>query len=327
MSKVNVLPGQEALVIDSPSPTPQTPFNAVSYVNAQEGIIHLEDLPGFDLDPERTLTYVEFMGDIGIALAEEPRQSETWDSPLDAHGEDFEKASVNSLTKGLYFKPLLSSHRTEVITIGRKEPGLDAPGVRGVNEGVAVTGDEYKAIARSPGDLAKHVHANTKEANDKRPPKEKLDDETLQNTAGRSMAHVLRSKKEELLELDKELKIERLALSAVNGLAATEDAPKQSIGEMDWYRRVSAIAIHGTVKVASDQLNYGTTVRWGINRALVSAFHRGDPAAISAALKNYTRFAGYHIDAKRGKLYQSLSVCQDEFRKHRHYLRTKKPTI
>ena len=325
MAKVKeALLGQEVLPIDSPSPSMLEELGPTGYVNTREGIVLLEDLPADHFDPERPMGYLEFMGEIGVVLAEEPPKSPTWDGELDTHGDDYRKASIDNLIGGLYFGSRESIARTEVVTVGKKNPSISPPGVRGREEGVAMTGDEFRAIARSPWDLAKHIHAKTREANEKRSPEEKLDDETLTNTAGRSIAHGLRSKKEELLKLDKELIIERIALSAVHNLAAGREIPgERSLDELDWYRRVSAIAIHKTVKVASDQLGYGTTVRSGINRALVSTFYRSDYEVRSAALQNYTKWAGYYIDAKRGKINQSLQVCAQAFYQYSHFLRTK----
>ena len=324
MSKVKERPGQEALPVDETTPRLLEQVGPVRYLNVREGIILLEDLPEGRFDPERPMDYLEFMGEIGVALADELPKSPTWDNALEAHGEDFKRASIDNLTAGLYFSPRESFRRTEVVTVGKEQPTITPPGVRGMNEGVAMTGDEFRSIARSPWDLAKHIHAKTIEANEKRPPKKKLDDETLSNTAGRSIAHGLRSKKEELLDLDTGLKIERLALRAVHDLAAGREVPGElSLDEMDWYRRVSSIAIHKTVRIAADQLGYGTTVRGGINRALVSTFYRSDPETRTIALQNYTRWAGYYIDAKRGKINQSLQVCRQVFARHSHFLRTK----
>ncbi|HVV25632.1 MAG TPA: hypothetical protein VHC21_01180 [Candidatus Saccharimonadales bacterium] len=326
MSKLQALPGQEVLPIEPVQPHLLERLDAVRYVNAHEGMLFLEDLPEERFDPERPMSYVEFMGAIGLALAEEPPKSSTWDDALDVHGEDFEKASIKNLTKGLYFSPSTSRQRSEVVTIGKRQPTIHLPGLRHKDEGVAVAGNEFTTIARSASDFVKHIHAKTIEANEKRPPSKKLDAETLANAAGRATVHGLRSKKEALLALDVELKIERIALRAVNELAAGREVSENlSLSEMDWYRRVSALAIHNTVKVASHQLGYGTTVRSGINRALVSTFYRSEAETRAAALQNYTRWAGYYIDAKRGKINQSLQLCGEEFGKYRHFLKTKEP--
>lgn len=324
---IKIIPNQEVLMVDPPPP----PFSVIPYLNAKEGIIRIEDLPNFAFDPERPITCLEFMGEIGVALAEQPRQSDTWDQALDVHGSDFKKASIENLTKRLYFNSVMARHRPDVVTVGGYRSSLEAPGVRGEYEGVAVTGDEFKLIARSPEDLAKHVYANTEEANERRDPEEKLDDETLRNTAGRSIANSMRTRKEMLLRYDERLKTIRGALLMFNRLVAVgPDAEKRPMGEMDLYRLGAAVAIHGTVKVACRQLffdsdDYGTTARQAIDRTIVSDTHRGEPEVIVAAIKDRTKWAGYYIDAKRGKIYQSLSRCKEEFDRTKHFLKTKKP--
>jgi hypothetical protein len=325
MSKVKEeSPGQEVLPIEAAVLSVSEHFDPVRYLNANEGLILLEDLPGDRFDPERPMTYIDFMGEIGVALAEEPPRTTVWDGALEVHGEDFAKATISRLDTTLYFDARSSQRRLEVATIGRRTPRLELPGIVDRNLGVAMSGDEFRSIARSPYDLAKHVHAQTMEANQKRPPEERLDDETLANTAGRSVAHALRAKKEELIKLEIKLQIERAALLAVNSLAgAGENGPKLPLTEMDWYRRVSAIAIHNAVRVSSDQYGYGTTVRRGINRALVSHFHRGTPQARASKLHEYTQWAGYYTNAKRGKIDQSLQLCGQVFGEYRHFLSTK----
>ena len=322
MSDTSTIIGQEALPIPA-QPRRREPFHVVPYLNRSHGFIELEDLPSFDIDWDRELTYLEFKGEIAAALAAEPPQSPTWDKALDVHEDDYKAASLRVVEDALYYGRDDAIERDEVVTAGRRATSLHLPGIRGRDEGVAVTGSEFSIIARSPTDLAKAIAANTKKANDKRPEEERLDDETLKNTAGRSKLHGMEQKGDDLIALDVELKIERVATLVMNELVTSRHEVRIPMGEADFYRRVSSIAIFKTFEVAAAQLEYGTTRREGAERALVSAFYRGPLERRSSALHAYAKWAGYHIDAKRGKINQSLLACRDEYRKHRRFLGTK----
>ena len=153
-----MLPGQETLAIEAASrPVEPEPFHAVPYLNEHAGLVRLEDLPDFDLDWQRPLNYLEFMGQIGTALATDGPESPTCDKALDVHGADFAKATPQELAKGLYFSGANARRLGNIAVIGRVAPNLKAPGVRSMKDGVAVTGEEFKMIARSPSDLANHV--------------------------------------------------------------------------------------------------------------------------------------------------------------------------
>lgn len=294
-------------------PAPQTPgpFSAAQYINEHEGMIHLADLPEFDYDPERPLDIVTFLGEIGVTLSVEPPRSATWDKALDAHGEDYQRAARRNLNRGLYFSRQASRGRPEVITI------TSGPGV-------AVTGQEFTTVSRSATDLLRHIQAKTEAANDKRPPGEKLDEETLRDTKGRSGPHAMRAKMQEMAKLREELQIQRAALVGINYLATSGES--WPMADLDAYREVASEAIHGAAKVASRQLGYGTTTRNGIHRAITSRLYRSEPAVRTEVAKAYTQWAGLYVDAKRGKIYQSFMACYQEFQKSRHYLKTKKPT-
>lgn len=312
-------PSQESLSLDA-HPEELQP---VPYLNSNEGVILLNDLPGFLYDPERPLSYLEFAKQIGVALAEQPRQSRTLDRALDVHEADFKKASISALDEGLYFGRDAARSRSEVVTISSGQPTLRAPGVRDRYEGVAVTGKEFKLIARSPSDLAKHAHATVTGANEKRDEEERLDDETLANRAGRATAHAMLQRRDSLLDYDEELRSSRAALWMVNQLIRLDRGEQKPMAELDRYRLEAEIAIHGAIKVVCRQLAHGTTIRQAIDRAVVSDLFRADDESIFAATRSYTKWAGYYIDAKRGKLYQSLSRCKVEFNKNKHYLKTK----
>jgi hypothetical protein len=335
MNKLSVIPGQETLPIEATTAsTPLEPFDPVKYLNANDGLIRLEDLPGFGTDWEREVSLVGLMGEIGLTLAEAPPRSEVADTPLAAYEKDFQNASLKVIRPVLYPSKAAARRLSDALLVQWAEPTYSAPGVLAQDEPVVVTSREFRTFSKNAELIGKHASAHTGSSIDRKNAeavakgKEKIDDETAKNQRERAHVHAMEVRMRMLADMDKVFAIEQIGVKAIRELAVYgKDAPKLSLGEMDVYRQIGMFPMLQMVQVAAAQLNYGTNERQGATRALTAAFTRWRrPERRAEALRAYAKVTDEYLDAKRGKVSQAFSDCQIQYYKNKHFLATKNPT-
>lgn len=326
MSKVKPNPHQEVFPIEAAPVSQPEPLDPVKYLNANNGLILLEDLPGFNLDWERKVSLAGLMGEIGVALSEEPAQSEVSDRALGVYGKEFQNVLPSVIVPSLYWSGAEARRRTDVLWVNWAEPTYTGPGVLAQDEAVAVTSSEFRPVQKSPELVGKHMSADVGASGENKPD---IDDEDLKNRRGRSRVYKAREGMEKIATMDRVLEIEQIGLNAWRELATFgKDAPKLSLGEVDFYRRLGLFPILQMIRVASAQLDYGTNERQGAIRAATVAMTRWKrPERRIAFMRKYAEITYRYTNAKRGKFAQAYSGCEIEYNKHKHFLATKEPSV
>jgi len=278
------------------------------YVN--NGVVRVEDLDWPNFDPERPVTMEEYLHDIGARMAEDPRESLVTDGPLHLYGRDFEKASVDELTRGLYFPPRLRGERPRKMVIdvtGRAT--LDQrkyPGVKREPERVAVSERIDRRIVGSAAHFIDRIAATTEGAN--------LDNSNVEdrvNLGAESVFYGLSERQLILEALDRELLNQRHRLVAVKRSVNEGINDKKRIKNLEEFRLPATQAIQEMVRVSCRVKGYGTNDTQNTLNAVASNMHRSGKS-LPGMVTMYTRLAIGYNDAVRGKINQSLNGITEE---------------
>lgn len=303
---IPVSPQQESLLARDPG---------LARLNAAGGIVHVADLEAPLFDQERILTLVTYVGEIGMTIAEVPRDSSVTDKPLELFRNDFLQAEPANLNKGLYFSPSNSQWpRKSVVRVSGGHCDLDRrayPGVLPAHIGVSVSEVVYEEIVKNAPYFANQIDNKTQKANGHEPVIEARAD-----LAGESVVYALSDKHQILEARDQALLKERTTLKAVQRSIAGESSHR--IRSLEPYRLDALIAIQEVARIACKSLGYGTNQTRSTLNAIASNTHRSPEAA--KWWKEYTQMAMNYNDAVRGKVNQSIYACIDQIGAHRHQL-------
>lgn len=289
---------------------------ALERLNAARGVVYVDDLewPIFDL--ERATTLAEYAGEIGLTVADVPRDNSVTDRALQIFRNDFVQAEPPNLKKGLYYPPegRRSRPRKSVVTVSGGYCDLDRskwPGVVPVGTGVGVSEEVYEEIVRHAAFFANQIDNRTQRAREAEPIVEAKAD-----LGGESAVYALAEKHGILEARDQQLLRQRSILRAVHKNVTRRQSRR--IRNLEPYRLEALIAIQEMVRIACRGLGYGTNRTQATLNAVASNTHRSPVAARWWAA--YTDMAIRYNDAVRGKVNQSIHACIEEIGSHRENL-------
>ncbi len=273
-------------------------------------IAEVEILEGLGCDPERRTNIAIYAGQIGVALADTPREKVTTDSALNVYPDDFRRARLERLSSGLYVPKGSELYRTadRLITIGYAPCTLEAQGVVDRDVGVVVGPDEYDRYMRSAWGVALHSRTTTRDARDQ----DKVREETIRATkssAVQTMDNYIMSMKklegEFIIKADLFWSMYRDARSVWHAGHRTKnlEVKRRQVDEM----------IHEIAEIAIGTLNYGTTKAKATHNVIASnLYRRGSAKELAESWRAYTIWGYEYMNAKRGKVDQSTNACEME---------------
>lgn len=296
-------------------PTPQGILQPPPAERLREtgGIVRLEDLEWPAFDPEQATTMAAYAGEIGMRMAEAPRESAVQDSALKLYRDDFRQAEPANLSQGLYF-PDMRRPRKSVVTINGGYCDIDpydAPGIVPVTTGVAVTEDIYEELVRSAPHFANQVDNRTQRAHSG----ERIV-EAKADLGGESAVYALVDKHEKLEKREENL----IAINSIlRGVyLSVHRQSVHRIFHLEEYRLAAEAAIQEMARVACKVLGYGTTRTQTTLNAVASNIHRSPYRA--QWLKTYATMAINYNEAIQGKVNQSIHACIEQIGEHREQL-------
>lgn len=258
--------------------------------------------PGFDLDSPVSISRL-------ICAI-----SDHMDLPPDftnqAHLERVEPKSIES---GLYFDP----------------PEARSKRLKNVYQGVGFLATDFLCVARSPADLASHMYARAKKANEKRSPDERLDRDEAHNTASRAAARTLGEQISRLEVVRGELSERRLCLLAVHKALRAPGRAYWKAVNLDRFRRTASDVIHNAIEVAVTNLPWDNQTADDLQDALHYNLygHAGHNNRRLGYWRRYVLMVGKHTKAQINALGFSLSRTDDEFAKYAPYLEDSEATV
>lgn len=295
-------------------------YPIVEQLDISKGVYDIEDLGQVGLDPDQRQNLPMLVGRLGIAMAEEPRERTVDDRPLQVAFKDIQNSWATHLKTGLVIEPTDKRFEDaeQLIVVGRQQPNLALPGVVPARTGVVFPVDEFDKVARNAHDLVKHVRANTRRAGQENP---QVDRDELSARAHRSAAHMLRAKHEGMQKLDSELIEQRLLMARMYRDSKHVWRTAYLAKNLNRDRKAADELIHRTAETATVNLELdGREVR-GIHRAIVSElYRRGSSSQLALNWQRTAIWVGRHLNAKRGKIQQSMRECEIEFAKFSEHL-------
>ena len=291
------------------------------------GVVELLSLQGPEFNPKQEMTMAQYMAEIGVRMAERPRESSITDSALGLFGKDFDRAEPGNLKQGLYV-PRARRHAEAplkgVATVWSTYTDIDReayPGVVDLSTGVALPADYYELITKNSAYMANSIYVKTLAArqalaeevansDDQDEGPENL--EVMEHVAGESVIYAMTNKIELLEGLDEALLEQREVLARVGANVVTNQ-PKR-VSSLEPYRLETEEFIQEMIAVACRRLGYGTNQTNSTRNAAASNMHRSPEAA--QWLSTYTNMAIDYNDAIRGKIDQGLISTMDEIGKH-----------
>jgi hypothetical protein len=302
----------------------QLPTDLIVRINESRGVIDTAEFENFNLEPDKRMNIAMLSGRIGAAIAASPLGLDG-DPVIDVSRVDYKQAYPKVLMEGLYFpvgdprRARKSTRPRMMVVIGGANCTLteeDAPGVIDRHDGVVVTGEERDKLVRSPAGLADTVEGKTLKKHGKNPNREHRDERVslhVVETMVKSMA--------KLEELDKELIYKRALLYSMNRDARLIWRTSYLGKNLDKKRREADEIIHDTIELAAINLGYDTQQVNAAHRADFSnRYRRGSSSDLAQAWRLTTGLFGRYINAKRGKVNQSMNGCLQEIGRKRDTL-------
>lgn len=276
------------------------------------GLVHVADLEWPLFDPEESMTFSQYVSELGDTLTELPRETSTKDSPLQLYGNDFMQASVPNLDRELYI-PHAGAQKS-VTKVREWRPGLnrsDYPGREPFHVGVAVSEDVYEEIVKNAAYFANQIYNRTVRKNTG-----KLSVEEVADLGGESVVYALADKHEVLKARNQDLIERNSVLNAVH--RSIVGGKRHRIGSMEPYRLDALATILDVAKVACKRLGYGNNQTNSTLRAVASNTHRS--AEADQWWTAYAWMAYRYNEEVRGKVAQSIQSCVDEIGNHAQHL-------
>ena len=277
-------------------------------IYAADSLVRIEDLEWPTFDPERASTMPAYLGEIGVRMADRPRESTTTDSALGVYGADFLKAEPRRLIPGLYEhfkkgrrgrvrKPFIRPMTWHTDLSVDKNPGLQP-----FSAAVAVDEELYNLIIHSPAGQSDRIANRTEKANGNG------NVEGSEDLGGESAFYPLADRHLELEEIMNLLKADRTDLVAVRR-SVLAPQPKR-IANLEIYRTGALADIQKMVRVACKGLGYGTNDTKNTLVAVASNIHRSELKA--KWLADYALMGIYYNDAVSGKIDQTIHGILEE---------------
>lgn len=282
-------------------------YPVVEQLNEVNGVLQTpaSEVPG--IIPEKRVTLLRLASLHGLKLGPKDAVTINYDSLLDIAEQDFNMANAISINTGLYIYPGDERYRspaTEQLVRIRKDNEWNSPAV-------VFPTEQFRTVARSPQDLAKHAMAVTREAN-----KDNSDPIDVEGKVGRSAGHALLGKINGLEKLEATLAATRndLLLPLNREVNNNTSRPWQAHylpKNIDKKRKQFDEELHHTLDTAAINLNIGTTALQAAHRALVSnLYRRGSRNELSSQWLNYLTLSRDYVKARRSKIATSKAECK-----------------
>lgn len=292
--------------------SPPADWPAIARLNAAGGVAHTADLEWPLFDPERTMTFADYVTAVGGTIAAAPRESSTSDSALQLFRADFNQAHPGGLKKGVTF-PNARAVKSVVKVSGLLEERerTSYPGTLPTSTGLAVAEDVYEEIVKNPPYYANQIDNRTQ-----RKQRSKVNMELAADLGGESVVYAFADKHELMEDRDRYFLDENAALLAIHKSIVRDT--EHRIGGMEAYRLRGLTAIIEVARVACKQLGYGTNQTQATLRAVCSNMHRAPDAADWWG--SYIGMTMWYHTEVRGKIAQSIQGCVEQIGVHRQQL-------
>lgn len=293
----------------------------VVQLNESRGVIESAQLPELELGTEKRSNITMLAGRIGVALCERPASHHfRLDRPLDVYSSDFRRASLDALSYGFYIPRsdprYKDAKNLRVAILGDLPLSIHLQGVRRPDMGVTLGKGEYPKIVPYPGPLAARAIAQTLDAR-----AEAIDREESREAAYRAGGHILERKLVGLRELDQRFIGEYALLLSLHRDARVIWRTTYLTKNLDRKRQAADELIHDIVEVAANSLGYSTPDTNATHRAFTSKmYRRGSARQLAESWREITRWSAMYINAKRGKVNQSINGCEQVLRIYQPYL-------
>lgn len=292
-------------------------YPVVAELDALHGRV-TNSLESLHLPPSQTrITLMKLASRYGEQFGPADSVTATHDVLLEVGPEDFRNSHPGLLNGGLYIHPRDRRFRDPATEQLVKVRPPDAPS----EYGVVFPAREFHIVARSAQDLAKHVMAKTRRANEAC-----LDSVAVEARVGRSAAHALEGKVLGLNGLESELIIVRNTIliplyREAKRNQASHWRAHYGPRNLDKKRRVFDDLSHEAIDTASINLNLGSTALKAAHRAETSRRYRARTARErSANWMMSIAFVGKYLNSRHRKVVTSRDQCQKELVFYREFL-------
>jgi|GEM_PF-7019667 len=295
-------------------------YPIVAQLDIAKGVYDVDMLQEIEIDPDQRQNLPMLAGSLGVAMSVEPRATTLTDNALKVGFRDFRNAKPLYLQTGLIIEPrdIRFKKAQQLVVASRQETDLDLQGIVPATTGVVFPADEFKAVARNARDFTKHIQATTRRANEDNP---QIGHDELEEKVQRSAAHALRSKKEGMEKLDFELIEQRQLMGKMYRDSKHIWRTAYLAKNLNKDRKRADELIHRTADTATINLNLGTSEVSRMHRALASElYRRGSSNELARNWQRTVTWVALHLNAKRGKLDQSIKDCNVEFADFADYL-------
>jgi len=290
------------------------------WLHERRGVMDTQEL-GLSIAPETRLNVVTLAGRIGVAVAELYPEEPIDDRSLQLYTPDHERASIAALSEGLIIRrrsPLYKDARNKRVAILAELPLNLRPrdGVQMPDVGVALGPGEYTKIAHYPRPLAARARAVTLDARAGSNDREATTEASL-----RASGHILEDKLAGLEKLDAKLVVERALLLSIYRDARLIWRTAYLGKNLEAKRKQADELIQQTVEVAANSLNYGSFDTDSVHRAIFKRLYvNGSSAELANSWRSLTKWVAFYVNAKRGKVNQSMNGCTRLLRVYQPHL-------
>lgn len=302
MPKLHVVPEQHPLQL----------YPIVGLMDAENGGMPYDYTNIATIDATKKITLAKLAFKLGEHIG--PSESAiNDDSLLDVTSQDIERAAPRVIEAGLYIPhtdPRWRNWSTEqLVTLTPRTRGVVFPS------------DQFKTVARSPADMAKHIMSTTRNAS-----KDDSDPEATEAKIGRSAAHGLSSKIDSLTKLDAELQDERNNLIKPVYLEAIRNQNRNWSAHykpknLDKLRADFDDKLHDTINTAVINMDISVYATKALHRAVTSnLYRRGSSNDIANAWVQYSLLSGTYMLERRNKVAISIKKCATELKNFQPFL-------
>ena len=228
---------------------------------------------------------------------------------------DFKHADPSDIENGLYIPyghPIYASAQ-QLVRVGinpASRPSLE-------NTGVVFPSSEFQTVARNPRDFARHIEAQTRNANESNP-----DRDEVNRKVGRSVGHALSTKITSISALDAQIKQDMVTMRSLYRDLNSSWIAHYKVKNLEPKRALADDKIHEVAEISTINLNLGTVAIQGLHLAIKKNLYGGNRthAEVAYNWQKYIKLVGRHMGAKVHKLEVSEAMCRDEFSRYKYFL-------
>jgi hypothetical protein len=257
------------------------------------------------------MTFAQYATEIGMRMADRPRESAHTDTALAVYGKDFVQAQPKAIKSLLYYPKWSGKTRKGIVYVGEKYHGLDPeqyPGIVPYSNGVAVTEDYYDAVSFSPVHLFNRVANRTSRSRIETALEagEIPNEEEIEPISIESGLYPIFDRIELLEGADQQMLTYRDVLTRLR--YHLQNPSDKRVQSLEVFRRRAELFIHAMVEAACRQeRGTGTNFMANTQNAVTSNLYRAKNPT-----KEWLGYLGLAIDyndAVRGKINASIHAC------------------